>query len=172
MKYLEHRRHAMRIKPFDHLSQQGVDLAKRVGQEMGQFDYIVTTTLPRAAETVTAMGFGIIEVCQELSTMADYILDEIEWDAGFEKFFNASQAGGPVSDYCLYLKKLFLGFLEKTPENGRLLIVSHGGIVEASVLGCLADSEISKWGAPISYCEGISLQFEKGTFNTPKLLRV
>ena len=34
MRYLEVRRHTMRTKPGEHLSQAGVDLARRVGEGM------------------------------------------------------------------------------------------------------------------------------------------
>src|SRR4051794_10783960 len=51
MRYLEVRRHTMRTKPGEHLSQAGVDLARRVGEGMGHFDRVVSTLAPRAFET-------------------------------------------------------------------------------------------------------------------------
>ena len=56
MRYLEHRRHSMRVQPGQHLNQAGVALARRVGETMGPFALVVTSTLPRAYETAIAMG--------------------------------------------------------------------------------------------------------------------
>ena len=41
MRVIEPRRHTMRVKPGDHLSQAGVDLARRVGGTMGRYDLVV-----------------------------------------------------------------------------------------------------------------------------------
>ena len=56
MRTLEVRRHTHRNAPQPHLSQLGVDLARQVGDEMGKFDRVVTSTVPRAFETALAMG--------------------------------------------------------------------------------------------------------------------
>jgi broad specificity phosphatase PhoE len=162
----------MRNKPFAHLSQAGVDLAKRVGPTMGTFDYVVTSTLPRAAETATAMGFGIHEVREELSMMSDEILQAIAWDAGFKAFHEAHRNGGLVADYCRSLRTLVSELLAKIPDGSKLLIVSHGGIVEASLLGCVDSAEIAAWGSHIDYCEGVSFQLDSGRFRIPTLHRV
>ena len=59
MKYLELRRHSKRVIPGDHLSQAGVNLARRVGEAMGPFGLVITSTLPRAFQTAIAMGFAV-----------------------------------------------------------------------------------------------------------------
>lgn len=61
MRVLEVRRHTMRSKPGKHLSQAGVSLARHVGETMGSFDRVVTSTLARAFETAIAMGFAVDE---------------------------------------------------------------------------------------------------------------
>lgn len=172
MKFIEHRRHSMRKKPFAHLSQQGVDLAKKVGTTMALFDYVVTSTLPRAAETAVAMGYGVDEVRDELSSMAEDILDDISWDAGFEKFFIAVNQELRVKRYATRLREMVLELLKNVPDGGRLLMVSHGGIVEASLVGCVSDSSVREFGPNISYCEGVSFVWDGKTFVEPKILRV
>ncbi|MBZ0278386.1 MAG: hypothetical protein K8I60_19725, partial [Anaerolineae bacterium] len=69
MRYLEMRRHTIRIKPGQHLSQAGVTLARRVGETIGPFDRVITSTIPRAYETAIAMGFAVDEQLDELGTM-------------------------------------------------------------------------------------------------------
>ena len=61
MKTIEIRRHSIRSNPGVHLNQQGVTLARLVGQNLGPFDRVVTSTLPRAFETALAMGFAVDE---------------------------------------------------------------------------------------------------------------
>ena len=56
MKILEVRRHSIRSPLSDHLNQTGVTLARLVGQNIGPFDRVVTSTLPRAFETAISMG--------------------------------------------------------------------------------------------------------------------
>ena len=43
LRIIEHRRHTLRVKPGQHLSQAGVDLARAVGEGMGPFDLVVTS---------------------------------------------------------------------------------------------------------------------------------
>ena len=61
MRVVEHRRHTMRVKPGDRLSQAGVDLARRVGETMGRYDLVVTSPVARASETAIAMSFAVDE---------------------------------------------------------------------------------------------------------------
>ena len=61
MKILEVRRHSIRHAGGDHLSQAGVALARNVGQHMGSFNFVATSTLPRAFDTAIAMGFAVNE---------------------------------------------------------------------------------------------------------------
>jgi hypothetical protein len=54
MKLIEHRRHSMRHKPGEHLKQAGVDLARRVGTDLGPFDLVITSATARAFQTAIA----------------------------------------------------------------------------------------------------------------------
>ena len=46
-RFIEHRRHSMRTKPGQHLSQAGVDLARRVGaRNCDAFDKVYTSHGP------------------------------------------------------------------------------------------------------------------------------
>ena len=67
MRTLEVRRHTIRNLSSPHISQDGVDLARRVGQGLGKFDRVVTSTLPRAFETAIAMGYAVDEQIEQLS---------------------------------------------------------------------------------------------------------
>ena len=68
MKTIEIRRHSIRTIPGDHLNQTGVSLARMVGENLGPFDRVITSTLPRAFETAIAMGFAVDEQNELMST--------------------------------------------------------------------------------------------------------
>ncbi len=83
MPTIDHRRHAMRTKPGQHLSRTGVDLARRVGAgefgSVARYDLVVTSTVPRAYETAIAMGVAVDEQLEVLSTMDEPVLAELHW---------------------------------------------------------------------------------------------
>ena len=66
MRTLYVRRHTMRRKPGQHVSQDGIDLARLVGAESGPFNLVVTSPVPRAVETAIAMGFEVDETDESL----------------------------------------------------------------------------------------------------------
>ena len=62
MSYLEVRRHSKRSRPEQHLNQWGVALARRVGGQIGPFDRVVTSPLPRCVETAVAIAAVTVAV--------------------------------------------------------------------------------------------------------------
>ena len=79
MKTLEIRRHSIRSPFGDHLNQTGVKLANLVGKNMGPFDRVVTSTLPRAFETAIAMGFAVDEKNELMNTFGSAVSNEVPW---------------------------------------------------------------------------------------------
>ena len=79
MKTIEIRRHSIRSKPGDHLNQQGVTLARLVGENLGPFDRVITSTLPRAFETAIAMGFAVDEQVELMNTYGSDVENEAPW---------------------------------------------------------------------------------------------
>ena len=172
MRYLELRRHTMRTKPGQHLSQAGVSLARNVGEGLGPFERVITSTLPRAFETALAMGFAVDEQFDLLSAMPLDADEEIAWDAGFALLAQAVKRGGAVALYAGQLATLHYNIVQNLPENGRALVVSHGGIVELTAIGCLPDADYSTLGPGCDYCEGVLLTFEHDRFTAIEVLRV
>lgn len=171
MKYLEHRRHTMRIKPGVHLSQEGIDLAKRIGSTMGPFSKVVTSTVPRAIETALVFGFAVDEMIEELSTLGSQIDEEIG-NGSFEDISKAIQENGATARYGRMQIDLFNRILSEIDEGERALVVSHGGIVEIGLVTMTPDADHSKWGEPFDYCEGFRVGIEDGKYVTVELLRV
>ena len=83
MAVIEHRRHSWREPPGQHLTQKGVELARRVGETMGRFDLVVTSDLPRAFETAIAMGYAVDREEPLLGRFGDDLAEEgVRWELG------------------------------------------------------------------------------------------
>jgi broad specificity phosphatase PhoE len=165
----------MRVKPGQHLSQAGVDLARRVGETMGMFQRAITSTIPRAYETAIAMGYAVTEQDERLSMMPDEVevVDgEVIWDDGFSAFATAIHGGGATSRYAAMLGAFLASVAKALSENGSVLLVTHGGIVEAGAVYCLPDADHAAWGGYIDYCEGVRLCYEHGGFVGAEILRL
>ena len=171
-KFIEHRRHTMRTKPGQHLSQAGVDLARRIGNEMATFDQVLTSTIPRAFETSIAMGFAVDRQIELLSTMPEH--KEVSWDAGFypHACYIREEPQSILAQFAKTLAKFHLDLAQSLPEGGHALVISHGGFIEPSAIGCMLNLAYETWGPACNYCEGIRLKFDEGEFKECELLRV
>jgi hypothetical protein len=160
MKILEIRRHSIRSQS-DHLSQQGVALARSVGQAIGPFERVVTSTLPRAFETAIAMGFAVDEQSDLISTYGNDVNHEAPWPMSFANYAKVIQRGGAAAKYAGKLAKYYEGILNSISDGRAALVINHGGVVEMSVTGCLPDFDFSSWGRSVEYCEGARLFWDK-----------
>jgi broad specificity phosphatase PhoE len=172
MRTLEIRRHTHRNIPQPHLSQLGVDLARRASEGLGRFDRVITSTVPRAFETAIAMGYAVDEQIDQLSTMSGDVAAEIQWNAGFTAWLKAAQNSSVVAQYAQTMADLLRSNVRALPDDGRALIISHGGIVEASVIGCLPTNTRFADDAACGYCEGARLTFDGDTVISFEMLRV
>lgn len=172
MRTLELRRHTLRAKPGQHLTQAGVTLARRVGETIGPFDRVLTSSVPRAYETALAMGFAVDEVSGAFSLMDDAVDAEICWPAPFGEIAAAMRRGGAAARFGDRLARLLRDIARALPEGGAALIISHGGIVEAAAVACLPDADHADWGGHCSYCEGVRLSFDGERFVAAEILRI
>ncbi len=172
MRYVEVRRHSIRIKPGDRLSQAGVDLARRVGQSMGPFQRVITSTLPRAYETAIAMGFAVDEQLEGLCLMDSAVETEVSWDAGFLAFAEAVRLNGAAAAFAHKQADFWRAVAEALPGGGAALLVTHGGFIESGAVVSLPQTDHRAWGRACSWCEGMRLSFEAGKFVDAHILRV
>ena len=160
MKILEIRRHSIRAQPGDHLNQEGVSLARMVGRNLGPFDHVVTSTLPRAFETAIAMGFAVDEQNELMSTYGHEVEKEAPWPMSFIEYSEVLKCKRAPMKYARKLKKYYSDIMESIPAGCSVLVINHGGVVELSVVGCLPDFDFSSWGGSVGYCEGARLYWE------------
>jgi broad specificity phosphatase PhoE len=172
MKTIEIRRHALRDKPNKHISQEGINVARRVGEEMGPFDLVITSTLPRALETAIAMGFFVHQRLEIIESYGNKIEKEVPWPQPFAVYQTAYQAGGLAMEYMQDLAAFYTSVVEALPEDGAALVISHGGIVEMSAVACLPEADYASSGPHCECCEGVRLFWEEDKCVKVEILRV
>lgn len=160
MKILEIRRHSIRSQG-DHLSQTGVALARSVGQTIGPFERVVTSTLPRAFETAIAMGFAVDEQSDLLATYGNEVDQEAPWPMSFAEYADVIQSGRAAMKYAKKLAKYYAGIMNSISDGSAALVINHGGVVELGVTGCLPGFDFASWGGAVEYCEGARLFWDK-----------
>jgi broad specificity phosphatase PhoE len=172
MKTLEIRRHSIRMKPGDHLSQQGVTLARLVGQNLGPFDRVVTSTLPRAFETAIAMGFAVDETNELMSTYGNAVEHEAPWPLSLAGYAEAVGKGGAAWRYATQLLDAYTKLVDYIADGRAALVINHGGIVEMGAVAALPNADHVKWGSHFECCEGVRLFWDNGQFMDAEILRV
>ncbi len=147
-----HLRHSKRAPPAPHLVQEGVDMARYLSDQygFGEFDLVVTSPLPRAIETAVAMGYAPVHL-EELLVDMGSIVDEVGYPAPFSEYRENYLGGGTVRTLGDRIADLIRGY-----GVDKILLVSHGGIVEASLLG-LTSGQFSRNIDLFSYCEGFGI---------------
>jgi broad specificity phosphatase PhoE len=172
MPVIEHRRHSWRSPTGKHLTQQGVDLARRVGETMGKFDIVITSDLPRAYETAIAMGYAVDSQAKLLSDMGKGVVDDVNWELGVQEFVRASGESKATAKACRKQAKLLRDIAAALPPEGRALVVSHGGVIELGVVGLLPEYDYSAWGPACERCEGVRMHFDGDVCVSAEILRV
>ena len=172
MKTIEIRRHSIRNKPGQHLSQQGVTLARLVGQNLGPFDRVVTSTLPRAFETAIAMGFAVDEQNELMSTYGEDVQLEAPWPLSPTEYAEVIQKGGGTAKYANQLADLYDQLANYLADGRAALVINHGGVVEMGAVACLPNADHESWGPHFECCEGIRLFWNDGKFVYAEILRV
>lgn len=170
MKTLEIRRHS--IRSGQNLSEQGIHLARLLGEEMGRFDRVITSPLPRAVQTAVAMGFTVDETSELLSSTTVPVELECAWPAGFSEYALAIRQLGATYQFARKLANFYQKLVQSLPEDGRALVINHGGVVELSAAACLPETDLTFLGDYVEYCEGVRLTWEDGAFTQAEILRV
>jgi hypothetical protein len=119
------------------------------------------------------MGFAVDEQSELLASLPDGFEDEVRWDEGFSRFAEVIKENprGIVSQFACQLAALHREIASQLPDNGRALVISHGGLVEASTIGCKPDENYATWGPACGYCEGVRFYFNGTDCERVELLR-
>ena len=184
MKHLEIRRHSLTKKGEErgsgsHLSSEGVRLAREAGQTMGPYGYVVASVVPRTLETAIAMGFAV-DVCIDHGggPLWDASLEEVpfhaQWEADkpFVLYRDAIARGGAMYELAQLQVDIWTSALERVPDGGSVLIVTHGGLSDSGLVHALPNENHASWGRPISQLEGGRLTYDGEDFGLGELIRL
>ncbi len=154
MKTLEIRRHSLTKKgeakgSGTSLSQAGVELARAVGGEMPRFDRVVTSAIPRTAETAIAMGFAVDAIIPELCPGDPEFYSEVghherwSWDVPFQRFADLVAGGGPTARLSALQLGIWRDLLTAIPTAGHALVISHGRVIESGLVALIPDGDFA-----------------------------
>jgi broad specificity phosphatase PhoE len=167
MKTLELRRHSHRKHGGgSQLSQEGVDLARRVGAKMGPFAVVATSVAARTRETAIAMGFAVDHEIVMLTTdEAVYAeMEAAQWwkePAPFAALAKLIAKKGATWRFGASLAGAYRDLLTPLKDGDRALVISHTGDLELAMVSALPDADHASWGrAAFAPCEGARLTFE------------
>jgi phosphohistidine phosphatase SixA len=148
LKVLELRRHARRDRTEDRLSAEGRAQAEDVGRALtGAFDAVFTSPANRAAETVA------------------WILRGMHAALPPEHAVVPGLAGQGTDGSPAQLGRVVLELLERVPDGGRGLAVSHTPIVEKATEG-----STGRRVEPLAECEGVVLTLgDEGTIEVEEI---
>lgn len=139
MRVLEVRRHSL-VQDHQHLSQAGVDLARRVGAGLGPFGRVVTSHITRTLETAIAMGFAVDEQLEVLGLIDADVWAEVGhherwgWVEPFAAVAQLVRQGGATARLGRAQAAAWRAAVECVPGGGRALIISHGRVIEAGAV--------------------------------------
>jgi broad specificity phosphatase PhoE len=160
-----------------HLSQAGVEQARRIGATLGPFDMVLTSTIPRTLETALAMGFAVDDQLAALGEIPLAVWDEIghherwEWEDPFAHFAAIIAQNGATAALGRQQLQIWWQTVQGLPEDGAALIISHGRIIEAGLVCCFPQADFPTWGQPFQHGEGIALAYEAGQWLLAHWLR-
>ena len=172
MKMIEVRRHSIRSKPGPHLNQSGVSLARLVGENLGPFDRVVTSTLPRAFETAIAMGFAVDEQVELMNTYGPEIERGLPWPQPFAAYAKEVSRNGAARQYGAKLARYYAELANYLAEGRAALVINHGGVLELGITASFPDADYESWGEAAHYCEGARLFWEDEKCVKAEVLRV
>lgn len=168
MKYVEVFRHSKRGEGKG-LSEEGRELAQQARVLLApHYDLCVSSPKERARETLEAFGFERYEVDDAFTAVNPWEPFDAEVSKlAKERGVIPLAACWEIPDALNYLKlqgETFLAAVKriarKLTEDGRAIIVSHGGILEAAALHGCAAYELNQIGGEIGFSEGVVFKFD------------
>ena len=168
MKYVEVFRHSKRGEGKG-LSEEGRELARRARSLLAPpYELIVSSPKERARETLEELGFECYEVDDAFTAVNPWEpFDAQVIKLAEERGIIPLAACWEIPEALKYLRlqgETFLGAVKrlarKLPEEGRALVVSHGGILEAAALHGCARYDLAELGGEIRFCEAAVFKFE------------
>jgi len=170
---LEHRRHSIRIGDHTHISNEGLTLARKVGEDMSEFDLVISSKSTRAIETAIGMGYSVNDTidfklaAQNLKFPIKYLPEGSIYQIYQEEF----KLNESIGEFGNNLKSLILDKL-KSSNAKRVLLITHGGVIESSTVAFFPQFDYSHWNTGAVHCGGVKFEFDNDSFKNLELIEV
>ena len=176
---LEVVRHSLTRKGPDkskasHLSPEGVQLARQLGESMPRMDYVAVGDQPRHLETAIAMGFAVDEQTVWPSGYVDgevHHHDQWTWENPFVHYATLLARGCRLRDVAQEHLGHWRRILDAVPDGGGALVVSSGGSIEPVLVAAFPDADHAGWGGALHQLEGATIRVDDGRFTDVVLRR-
>lgn len=159
-----HIRHAHRLGKSPHISKKGLLKANEIGKKLPEFDRVLSSISIRALETAIALGCSIDETIN-FDDAEPNELNPIKKEQVFDLFADFKKNILETSFFKAYssnLVSLISNKLKIYKNTEKILIISHGGVIEYSTIGFLPTIDYLSWGRVVDHCNGVKLIFEGG----------
>ena len=181
MRSLEIRRHSYTKQGAarghgSHLSQAGVELARRIGATIGPFAYVAASREPRTLETALTMGFAVDELLDldgGLWRAAQAEMDHRAYRHDpelYARYQRLVAADGAVAALGRRQAELWAALVARVADGAHGLLVSHGGLIEPGLVAVLPEWPHARWGRGFRHGEGVRLRHDGDRFLDAEIL--
>ena len=164
---LEIRRHAERAKERDAhgaLSAAGFATARALWREDEHFALVISSPRERARDTAAEITGRVDETAPVLDVASDEVLTQQQYDTlatqeDVARFLGANATARHFAEAQL---RHWEATAKRLPDNGRGLVVTHGGNIELPAVLLAADLVARLGRLPLGYCEGVRVHYLYG----------
>jgi len=183
MKVVEIRRHSIRGSD-DTLSEEGRQLARKAGSTLeGKYLYCYTSPKKRAIQTLEEFGYAIFKVDERFGPLPGEKIRPFEDRAKkivenqkltlLEAFFEIRELHPILEGKGRELIEAARRICRELPDDGRALVVSHGGAIEPAALLALGkDFSLNVLGGELRECEGVRFFVEGDSVKRVDVIRL
>ena len=156
-----HLRHAQRNPNHKHINQKGLEKSQKIGSKLKNFDLVLTSVSTRAVETCIAMGYTIDDTIDFSLSTKEIKSPQIEMKEGstYQEYFEEYKKQEYIYRFANNCKKIIIEKLKEFSlnEKHKVLLISHGGVIESSTIAFLPSTDFKLFGKGTSNCEGVKL---------------
>jgi len=173
-------RHSLTRKGVDrratgsHLSSEGVQRARALGETLPEMAYVVVGDQPRHFETALALGCAVDE---QTSLPSGYVAGEVahhdqwSWDQPFVRYSELLATSPGLARVAQVHLGLWSRVLDRVPDGCSGLVVSSGGSIEPVLVAAMPAASHRDWGSPFHQLEGAALSWDGSEFTALRFLR-
>lgn len=150
----------MRRKPGQYLSQEGIELARTVGDTLGSYHRIVTSTVHRSIQTAIALGYEVDETIEVIGEVPEAVLNIVGWPKSFAEVARVVGEDAEVSGFARSQVDVWRQTVELLPDGASAMLITHGSVIELGSVACMPNADHAAWGDAMGYCEGLRMSFD------------